>query len=108
MLLFVVLFSTGSESSSYIIALIGASLWYTAAPWQRSRWDVALMIFAFILTSLSPSDLFPRALRQNWVLPYALKAVPCILIWLKLVWEMATRDYAPATEGETNLKKIEA
>ncbi len=107
-LLFVVLFSTGSESSSYIIALIGTSLWYTAAPWQRSRWDVALMIFAFILTSLSPSDLFPRALRQNWVLPYALKAVPCILIWLKLVWEMATRDYAPTTEGETNLKKIEA
>lgn len=97
-LLFVVLFSTGSESSSYIIALIGASLWYTAAPWKRSRWDVALMIFAFILTSLSPSDLFPRALRQNWVLPYALKALPCILIWFKLVWEMVTRDYAPGEE----------
>lgn len=97
-LLFVVLFSTGSESSSYIIALIGASLWYTAAPWKRSRWDVALMIFAFILTSLSPSDLFPRALRQNWVLPYALKALPCILIWFKLVWEMVTKDYAPGEE----------
>lgn len=96
-LLFVVLFSTGSESSSYIIALIGASLWYTAAPWHRSKVDLALMIFAFILTSLSPSDLFPRFVRESWVMPYALKALPCILIWLKLSWEMATRNYAPST-----------
>lgn len=92
-LLFVVLFSTGSESSSYIIALAGVVIWYATAPWHRSRWDLALLVFAFVLTSLSPSDLFPRFLRQNYVLPYALKALPCILIWLKLVWEMTTRDY---------------
>lgn len=92
-LLFVVLFSTGSESSSYIIALAGVSIWYATAPWRRSGWDLALLIFAFVLTSLSPSDLFPRWLRQTYVLPYALKALPCILIWLKLVWEMSTREY---------------
>lgn len=88
-----VLFSTGSESSSYIIALAGVSIWYATAPWRRSGWDLALLIFAFVLTSLSPSDLFPRWLRQTYVLPYALKALPCILIWLKLVWEMSTREY---------------
>lgn len=92
-LLFVVLFSTGSESSSYIIALAGVSVWYATVPWQRSRWDLVLLVFAFVLTSLSPSDLFPRGVRQTYVLPYALKALPCILIWLKLVWEMCTRDY---------------
>ena len=32
-LLFTVLFSTGSESSSYIIALSGVCVWYFAAPW---------------------------------------------------------------------------
>ena len=92
-LLFVVLFSTGSESSTYIIALTGAALWYVAAPWRRTRTDVALMVFAFILTSMSPSDLFPAYIRKEWVQPYALKALPCVLIWLKLVWEMWTRDY---------------
>lgn len=95
-LLFVVLFSTGSESSGYITALLGASLWYVTAPWKRGKWDVALMVFAFILTSMSPSDLFPAYLRKEFVQPYALKALPCVLIWFKLVYEMLTRDYAPA------------
>ena len=92
-LMFTVLFSTGSESSGYIIALVGVVIWYTAAPWQRNRWDVALMIFVFVLTSLSPSDLFPAYLRKEWVQPYALKALPVTIVWFKLCWEMYTKDY---------------
>lgn len=94
-MLFVVLFSTGSESSSYIIALVGVCIWYVTAPWKRTRWDVALMIFAFIITSMSPSDLFPKSVRQTLIQPYALKALPCAVIWLKLCWEICTRDYSP-------------
>ena len=93
-LMFVVLFSTGSESSGYIIPFVGIVIWYTAAPWQRNGWDVALLVFAFILSSLSPSDLFPAYLRKEWVQPYALKALPVTLIWLKLCFEMYTKDYA--------------
>ena len=92
-LMFTVLFSTGSESSGYIIALVGVVIWYTAAPWQRNRWDVALMIFVFVLTSLSPSDLFPAYLRKEWVQPYALKALPVTIVWFKLCCEMWTKDY---------------
>ena len=92
-LMFVVLFSTGSESSTYIIAFIGVDIWYVAVPWKRSRWDVALMVFAFILTSMSPSDLFPRFIRKTYVQPYALKALPVVLIWFKLIYEMLVRDY---------------
>ena len=93
-LMFVVLFSTGSESSGYIIPFVGIVIWYTAAPWKRNDWDVALLVFAFILSSLSPSDLFPAYLRKEWVQPYALKALPVTLIWLKLCFEMYTKDYA--------------
>ena len=92
-LMFVVLFSTGSESSGYIIPFVGVVIWFTAAPWKRTGWDVALLIFAFVLSSLSPSDLFPAYLRKEWVQPYALKALPITLIWLKLCWEMYTKDY---------------
>ena len=95
-LLFVVLFSTGSESSTYIIPFAGIALWYTTSPWKRSGWDVALLVFAFLLSSLSPSDLFPRSLREAYVLPYALKALPPTLIWLRLSYELLTRDYAPS------------
>ena len=95
-LMFVVLFSTGSESSGYIIAFVGVVVWYTAAPWQRSGWDVALLVFVFVLSSLSPSDLFPAYVRKEWVQPYALKALPVVLVWLKLCCEMCVRDYGAA------------
>ena len=95
-LLFVVLFSTGSESSTYIIPFAGIALWYTTSPWKRSGWDVALLVFAFVLSSLSPSDLFPRSLREAYVLPYALKALPPTLVWLRLSYELLTRDYVPS------------
>ncbi len=92
-LMFVVLFSTGSESSTYIIAFVGVAYWYWSVPWKRSGWDVALMIFAFVLTSMSPSDLFPAFIRKEIVQPYALKALPCVIIWLKLTYEMCVKDY---------------
>ena len=92
-LMFVVLFSTGSESSGYIIALIGVVIWYTCVPWQRKGWDIALLVFVFILSSLSPSDLFPAALRREWVQPYALKALPVAAVWLKLCYEICFKKY---------------
>lgn len=102
-LLFVVLFSTGSESSTYIIPFAGIALWYTTSPWKRSGWDIALLVVAFILSSLSPSDLFPRGLREAYVLPYALKALAPTLIWLRLSWELLTKDYAPTPTKTTAL-----
>lgn len=93
-LMFVVLFSTGSESSGYIIPFVGVVIWYTAAPWERTQWDIALLVFVFILSSLSPSDLFPAYLRKEWVQPYALKALPVTLVWFKLCYEMLVKDYA--------------
>lgn len=95
-LMMVVLFSTGSESSGYIIAFVGVVVWYTCVPWQRTGLDAALLVFVFVLSSLSPSDLFPAYLRREWVQPYALKALPVVLVWLKLCYEIYTKDYAPA------------
>ena len=91
----VVLFSTGSESSGYITPLIGVVVWYTAAPWKRNNWDIGLLVFVFILSSMSPSDLFPAYLRREFVQPYALKALPVAIIWFKLCYEMLTKNYIP-------------
>ena len=99
-LLFVVLFSTGSESSTYIIAFVGVGIWYWSVPWKRSKGDIALMVFAFILTSFSPSDLFPAYLRKEFVQPYALKALPCAIIWFKLSYEMCFRNYIEIGESK--------
>lgn len=94
-LLFVVLFSTGTESSGYIIALCGVGIWYVAAPWKRSKWDTGVLIFVFIFTSMSPSDLFPPYIKDNFMQPYALKALPCVLVFFQLLIEMWRRDFSP-------------
>jgi len=86
-LLFVVLFSTGSESCTYIIAMIGVGIWFVGKQ-KRNILDINLLILAMILTVFSPSDLFPRVLYQTIVLPFALKALPCFLIWIKIIFEM--------------------
>ena len=86
-------FSTGAENSSYIISMLGVAIWYIAVPWKRSRLDLCLLIFCFVLTSLSPTDLFPSYIRTYWIRAFALKSLPVVIIWLKLVWEMCTKDY---------------
>lgn len=93
-LMFTVLFSTGSENSTYIIAFAGVALWYACAPWKRSKWDIALMVVVFIISSLSPGDLFPKVIYREVIQPYALKALPVTIVWLKLCYEMYTKDYA--------------
>lgn len=94
-LLFTVLFSTGSESSTYIIPFIGVAIWYATVPWQRGKWDIFLMVFVFIVSSMSSSDLFPRFIKKELIQPYALKALPCAIVWLQLIYEMCKRNYAP-------------
>ena len=94
-LLFTVLFSTGSESSSYIIAISGVCVWYFAAPWQRGKADIWLLVFVFLLSSMGSSDLYPRVIKREYIQAYSLKALPCLIVWLKLCWEMMAKNYQP-------------
>ena len=91
----VLLFSTGSESSSYIIALSGVCVWYFAAPWQRGKTDIWLLVFVFLLSSMGSSDLYPRVVKREYIQAYSLKALPCLIVWLKLCWEMMAKNYQP-------------
>jgi hypothetical protein len=50
--------------------------------------DIILVALVFLFTVLSPTDLFPDALRKSLVEPYVLKAVPCIFIWVKIQVEL--------------------
>ena len=87
-LIFTVIFSSGSESPTYIIAFVGVAIWFVLQekPISKSAWF--LFIFAMILTSFSPSDIVPRFLRETYIRPYALKALPCVLIWGRIIYEM--------------------
>jgi hypothetical protein len=92
-LIFTVIFSTGSESPTYIIAFVGVAIWFVIQPKPISKFYIFLFIFAIILTSLSPSDLMPKFLRENYIRPFALKALPCVLIWIAIIYEMLTKKF---------------
>ncbi len=92
-LIFTVIFSSGSESPTYIIAFAGVAIWFMIQPSPGNRGIIFLFLFAFILTSLSPSDLFPKFIRNNYIRPYSLKALPCVLIWFSIIYQMLTIDF---------------
>jgi hypothetical protein len=89
-LIFTVIFSSGSESPTYIIAFAGVAIWFVIQ--QKNNWIVGLFIFAFILTSLSPTDVFSRAIKE-FIRLYSLKALPCIIIWLTIIFQMLKEDF---------------
>ena len=89
-LLFTVLFSSGAESPTFIIAFIGVSLWFVLQPQPYKVLPIVLIIIALIITSFSPSDLFPQFIRDNYIKPYSLKALPCLLI-LIFIWNALLR-----------------
>jgi hypothetical protein len=96
-LLFTVIFSTGSESPTYIIAFVGVAIWFMNLDRPVKPFEIFLLIFALIITSLSPSDLFPRFINREYIKPYALKALPCFVIWLKIIYETLTRKFKRET-----------
>ncbi|WP_394674443.1 glycosyltransferase family 87 protein [uncultured Chryseobacterium sp.] len=91
-LLFLVLFSSSSESPTYIIAVTGVMIWFFLQK-ERNPWIIALLVFVIIFTCFSTSDLFPKNIRLNYIKKYSLKAVPCIIVWLRVMYELLTKDF---------------
>ncbi|KQM49990.1 glycosyltransferase family 87 protein [Chryseobacterium sp. Leaf201] len=91
-LLFLVLFSSSSESPTYIIAVTGVLIWFFLQK-ERTPFIIGLLVFVIIFTCFSTSDLFPKFVKKNYIIKYSLKAVPCIVIWLRVIYELLTKDF---------------
>jgi hypothetical protein len=81
-----IVFNHLAESATYIIAIAGAALWYTTE--HKSRLASILIIAVFVLSILSPTDIFPRGIRELYIVPYAIKALPCFLVWLFIEYKL--------------------
>jgi len=88
LLIWLVIFNHRGESPTYIIAVTGIAMWFFSGP--KNLTDHILMVAAFILTILSATDLFPRSIRTDFIIPYSLKALPCVLIWIKINYDLLT------------------
>ncbi|CAG5070632.1 hypothetical protein DYBT9623_03178 [Dyadobacter sp. CECT 9623] len=92
-LIWVVIFNHRAESPTFIIAVTGVALWYYAQ--VPSRANYILLILTLIFTILSPTDLFPRFIRNEWMKPYVVKVVPCILVWGKMIYDLLAGKLQP-------------
>ena len=85
-MIWIVIFNHKAESPTFIIAMAGVSLWFVASP--KNYANIILFVLAFLFTSLSPTDIFPKFIRDEYVNPYSLKVLPCIIIWLKITYDL--------------------
>jgi hypothetical protein len=85
-LLWVIIFNHKAESPTYVIAMTGVAIWFITG--EKTRINIGLLILALVLVSLSSTDLFPRDFKKGFIEPYAIKALPCILIWIKIIYDM--------------------
>ena len=104
-LIWVVIFNHRAESPSFIIATSGIYIWLLS--FRPRPVEIALLCLVFIFTSLSASNIFPGHIREDFLEPYVIKAVPCILVWGKIVVDLyrergVTRNRAPiSTLGQS-------
>lgn len=92
-MIWMIIFNQAAESPTYIIASTGVFVWYLTS--GKTRLDMGLFVFFMLLTTLSTSDVFPKYLADTYVRPYKLKALPCVLIWIKIQWELYTTNRQP-------------
>lgn len=92
-LIWIVIFNHKAESPTFIIAVTGIALWFINT--NKSPINITLILLVIVFTSLSSSDLFPKQIRETFLIPYKIKALPCALIWLKIIYEMITFKIKP-------------
>jgi len=92
-LLFTVLFSSGSESPTYIIAVSGVMIWFLIQK-KKKGFSMGLLLFVLIITCFGMSDLFPRYIKHNYIVKYSLKALPCAIVWFRITYELLTKDFS--------------
>ncbi len=85
-LIWMVIFNHKAESPSFVIAISGVAIWFFSQ--KINSLHIGLLALVCIFSILSPTDIFPTSIRENFITPYALKAVPCILVWLKISYDL--------------------
>lgn len=88
--IYLMLASTGTESPTLIMAFPGVGLWFILGPRNKFRWS--LLVGTLIISSFSPTDLFPRVIRETFINQYALMILPLLIVWCVLAYDLWMDD----------------
>ncbi|WP_183573921.1 glycosyltransferase family 87 protein [Mucilaginibacter sp. X5P1] len=92
-LIMVVIFSTGAESPTYIIAVVGVFLWMLMQEKSFTRVNIVLIVLLLVITGLGLTDAMPQPFRGEIIGKYGMKAWPCIIAWFIISYELLFKDF---------------
>ena len=92
-LIMVVIFSTGAEHPTFIIAVAGCMLWMLIQQKPFTTTNIILIVLLLVVTGLGLTDAMPKPIRQDIIAKYSIKAWPCIVVWVMISWELLFKDF---------------
>jgi uncharacterized membrane protein YeiB len=98
-LIMVVIFSTGAEHPTFIIAVLGAVLWIMIQDKPYTTANIVLLVLLLVITGLGLTDVMPKHIRQDIIAKYSIKAWPCIIIWLIISYELLFKNFIAKKPG---------
>ena len=105
-LIMVVIFSTGAEHPTYIIAVAGVFLWMMIQEKPFTPTNIVLIVLLLVITGLGLTDAMPKPVRAGYIAKYSMKAWPCIIAWLIISYQLLFKDFTTPGSGDTERKVI--
>jgi hypothetical protein len=92
LLIWLIVFNFRSESPTYIVAIVGVAIWIFA-PIKMDITRKVLLLLVLVGTSIITTDLVPLPDKRKWLYDYALKGLPCLLVFMKIVSDFLLEWY---------------
>ncbi len=84
--IYLMLASTGTESPTLVMAMPGLGIWFVLS--EQKKWQWGLLVLTLLISSFSPTDLFPKFLREAYINRYGLMILPLLGVWLALAVDL--------------------
>jgi len=98
-LIWVIIFNHKAESPTFVIAMSGIGIYLFSG--RFNNLNLGLIIFSLLFTSIMFQDFIPKSFRNEYIIAYNLKALPSVVIWFMIIWEMISGN-KKVTDSKAN------
>lgn len=91
LMLFAILYSSSTETSTHIIGAIGMGIWWLTSEDYKSKKMLYFMAFCFFIGTISTTDLVPEFFNRDLIRKYSLKALPYWIVWFICIYQLMFR-----------------
>ncbi len=88
LMMFIILFNTATETSTYIIGATGAGIWWLTQKKSTSTAMIVFVLFVFLAGTLSTTSLVPSYVNYDIFRKYSLKSIPYLMVWCICIYQL--------------------